>query len=431
VPDAARIAGVKIALTILLALATALACSSPAAARQAEPPAPSHIVHPGDTWAALALRYGVEAGVLRALNPHPNGQRQPAIGATLALPAGAVERPGLLARPNEGGLLQTAARAGLSPWALARLNTLSSPYRPTFYKPLYLPSEGVIRDLPAGFASLEVSHAPAAPGRALGLRGRWARQPGAGQLETVSARLDALPVVTASVGDRFVGVVGTGAFFGGGEPELLLRVGDEPAWAQPWLFIDREWEYQELTLTGEAAEIDQAARDEERARLRELWTTVTPEPQWAAPFQTPIADVIQVSANYGARRSYNGGPYLTYHEGVDFSAYGGTPVLAPAAGTVALAEQLYVRGGAVIIDHGLGVYTGYYHLSAVHAAPGQVVRPGDLLGEVGTTGLSTGNHLHWDLLINGVWVDAAAWQTDGMACWVLEGLGRGCGEGEQ
>jgi len=420
--DAVRIAGVRITLTILLALMAALALSSPAVARQAAPPAPSLTVQPGDTWAALALRHGVEAGALRALNPHPNAQRQPPIGATLALPAGAVERPGGMARPNEGGLLRTAARAGLSPWALARLNGLASPYRPTFYKPLYLPGEGVIRDLPAGFASLEVSHAPAAPGRALGLRGAWAGNPAA-----ISARLDALPVVTASAGDRFVGVVGTGAFFGGGEPELLLRVGDGPAWAQPWLFVDREWEYQELTLTGEAAEIDQAARDEERARLRELWTTVTPEPRWAAPFQTPISDVIQVSANYGARRSYNGGPYLTYHEGVDFSAYGGTPVLAPAAGTVALAEQLYVRGGAVIIDHGLGVYTGYYHLSAVHATPGQVVRPGDLLGEVGTTGLSTGNHLHWDLLINGVWVDAAAWQAEGMACWLLEGLGRVCG----
>jgi murein DD-endopeptidase MepM/ murein hydrolase activator NlpD len=206
----------------------------------------------------------------------------------------------------------------------------------------------------------------------------------------------------------------------------MIRVGDEPAWFQPWTFADREWKYQELTLTGEAAQIDQQARDEERARLRELWTQVTPTPQWATPFQTPIVDFLGVSANYGARRSYNGGPYLTYHEGVDYSAYAGTPVYAPAAGTVALAEPLYVRGGAVIIDHGLGLYTGFYHLSAVHAQAGQRVEPGDLLGEVGTTGLSTGNHLHWDLLINGIWVDAAAWQEQALACWVLEGLGQSC-----
>lgn len=117
---------------------------------------------------------------------------------------------------------------------------------------------------------------------------------------------------------------------------------------------------------------------------------------------------------------------MTYHEGVDFSAYGGTPIYAPAAGTVVLAERLYVRGGAVIIDHGLGVFSGFYHMSAIHAVAGQDVRPGDLLGEVGTTGLSTGNHLHWDLLINGIWVDAAVWQEQSMACWSLEALGRGC-----
>ena len=181
-----------------------------------------------------------------------------------------------------------------------------------------------------------------------------------------------------------------------------------------------------MTLTGEAAQIDQQARDEERARLRELWAVAGPDPLWDGPFEIPAESYLEVSANYGARRSYNGGPYLSYHEGVDFSAYGGTPVLAAAAGTVVLAEPLYVRGGAVIIDHGLGIYTGYYHLSAVHTTPGLRVRPGDLLGEVGTTGLSTGNHLHWDMLVNGIWVDAAAWREAGMDCWLLDGLGQSC-----
>jgi murein DD-endopeptidase MepM/ murein hydrolase activator NlpD len=219
--------------------------------------------------------------------------------------------------------------------------------------------------------------------------------------------------------------VGTGAFYAGGSPELRLQVDNAPPWGQPWNFAEREWEYQNLTLTGEAAAIDQQARDEERARLRELWANVTPL-RWTTAFQTPITDFLEVSANYGARRSYNGGPYLTYHEGVDFSAYAGTPVYAPAAGAVVLAEQLYVRGGAVIIDHGLGIFSGYYHLSAVHTQVGQEVAAGDLLGEVGTTGLSTGNHLHWDMLINSIWVDAAAWQQQELACWLLEGLGQAC-----
>jgi murein DD-endopeptidase MepM/ murein hydrolase activator NlpD len=286
-----------------------------------------------------------------------------------------------------------------------------------------IPGEGIIRDLPPGMDSLELSLIPAQPGVALGVRGTLAAE--AMGTESLNGALDGLPLAMTTQEDRFVGVVGTGAFYAGGSPELQLQVGSSPPWVQPWTFAEREWEYQDLTLTGEAAAIDQQARDEERARLRELWANVTP-PRWTAAFQTPIADFLEVSANYGARRSYNGGPYLTYHEGVDFSAYAGTPVYAPAAGTVVLAERLYVRGGAVIIDHGLGIFSGYYHLSAVHAQAGQQVFPGDLLGEVGTTGLSTGNHLHWDMLVNSIWVDAAAWQQQNLACWLLEGLGQAC-----
>ena len=73
----------------------------------------------------------------------------------------------------------------------------------------------------------------------------------------------------------------------------------------------------------------------------------------------PLDDYLEISSLYGARRSYGGGPYDRYHEGLDFSAYGGTAVHAPAAGTVSLAENLVARGGAVLLDHGLGVFRGY------------------------------------------------------------------------
>jgi murein DD-endopeptidase MepM/ murein hydrolase activator NlpD len=111
---------------------------------------------------------------------------------------------------------------------------------------------------------------------------------------------------------------------------------------------------------------------------------------------------------------------------LDFSAYAGAEVIAPAGGRVVLAEFLQVRGGAVIIDHGLGVYSGVYHLSEVLATPGNLVRAGQVVGRVGSTGLSTGNHLHWDLLVAGTWVDPAAWRDQGVACWVLEALGEHC-----
>jgi murein DD-endopeptidase MepM/ murein hydrolase activator NlpD len=76
---------------------------------------------------------------------------------------------------------------------------------------------------------------------------------------------------------------------------------------------------------------------------------------------------------------------------------------------VVLAEPLTVRGNAVIVDHGLGVHTGYWHLSRIDVAAGQVVKVGDAIGQVGTTGLSTGSHLHWELRIGDVPVDPMEW----------------------
>jgi murein DD-endopeptidase MepM/ murein hydrolase activator NlpD len=87
-------------------------------------------------------------------------------------------------------------------------------------------------------------------------------------------------------------------------------------------------------------------------------------------------------------------------------------VYAPAAGVVVLAEPLKVRGNVVFINHGLGVYSGFYHLSKIETTNGQTVKPGDLVGRVGTTGFSTGDHLHWSLWVNGVYVDPNQWMQE-------------------
>ena len=225
-----------------------------------------------------------------------------------------------------------------------------------------------------------------------------------------------------------VGLLGTGAFFPLGTQELQISAPNIPLWSQPWLFVDDEWEFQEITFTGAAAQIDNAAIAEERVRMFALWSIEHPDPFWRSEFQPPIReeDIYAYSSGYGARRSYNGGPYSTYHEGVDFAAFEGVDVLATTEGVVVLAEQLYVRGGAVIINHGLGIYSGYYHLSDVQVNRGDIVAVGQKIGEVGTTGLSTGNHLHWDFLVTETWVGADEWAERGMGCWILEGLGKRC-----
>lgn len=401
-------------LLLIFGLGCVLGCSLPVSAQ-----APStQLVLPGDTWTALAFRYGAD---VQALNPHMNQQRQPTIGTEIVVPTGA-EQLGKLVRTDDGGLLATAVLNQTSPWAIALQNGLSHPYQPTFYQPLFLPDgETPPRDLPVGFDSLELSQLVAQPGQALGYRAQVS------QPISVTAVLADLPFVVVENGRYQVGLVGTGAFFGSGEPELVIQAAEMPLWTQPWRFTDANtWDFQEVNYTGSAAEIDQAAIDAERARLREIWSQVTPAPLWTASFTRPLEEYLEITSTFGARRSTNGGPYNRYHEGVDFSAYGGTPVLAPAGGVVVVAEPLFVRGGAVIVDHGLGVYSGYYHLSEVLVEVGTAVSPGDILGEVGTTGLSTGNHLHWDLLIGTTWVDATAWLEQDMACWLLAGWGEPC-----
>lgn len=383
-----------------------------------------HVVEPGDTWLALSYRYGTAVDLLQTANPFINRQREPVIGTAVVIPSTAEEQTGSLVR-TEGMVWATAVSQAISPWQIAQQNGLASPYHPLLYQPLFTPGGNTPpRDLPIGFTQLELSQLHPQPGQAVGLRGIIGDMVAT---TAVTAVLDGEEMDSFSSGPYLVALTGKGAFWGNGVAELAIRIEGRPLWSQPWQFTDPDlWQYQEITLTGTAAEIDQASIETERERLFAIWEQNSPQPQWTAPFQYPITDYLEITSPFGARRSYNGGPYRTYHEGVDFSAYGGTAVSAPAVGTVVLAEPLYVRGGAVIIDHGLGIYTGYYHLSEVLAAVGDVVQPGQVIGAVGTTGLSTGNHLHWDLLVDGVWVDAQAWVEQDMACWLLAGMGMPC-----
>ena len=156
-----------------------------------------------------------------------------------------------------------------------------------------------------------------------------------------------------------------------------------------------------------AALLDPAIVLEEIEHRAAIYAAFTPERLWLGPFLLPVQGPI--TGAYGAGRSYNGGPVTDYHHGTDISADEGTPVVAANTGRVAFVGDLSVRGRSVILDHGDGVFSAYHHLSETAVVQGQLVNKGDLVGTVGQTGLAEGPHLHWEIVVWGVEVDALLW----------------------
>ena len=146
---------------------------------------------------------------------------------------------------------------------------------------------------------------------------------------------------------------------------------------------------------------------EELARRAAIFDLFTPDRLWSGLFMLPVQGPI--SSPYGVGRSYNGGPVTDYHHGTDFSAAPGTPIVAANSGRVAFAGELAVRGISVFVDHGLGVFSSYHHMSQLAVAEGQFVNKGDLIGYVGDTGLAEGAHLHWEIAVRGINVDPIPW----------------------
>jgi murein DD-endopeptidase MepM/ murein hydrolase activator NlpD len=142
----------------------------------------------------------------------------------------------------------------------------------------------------------------------------------------------------------------------------------------------------------------------ERDKLRGIFDHITPVPLWDGGFREPL-DSVKTGGNFGKRRVLNG-ISGSPHGGVDFPAPTGTPVHSAQAGTIVLAEEFFFSGNTVVVDHGLGIYTFYGHLSAFDVKAGDSVKSGQVLGKVGATGRVTGPHLHWALTVNRARVNA-------------------------
>ncbi|MCC7207540.1 MAG: M23 family metallopeptidase, partial [Anaerolineae bacterium] len=163
-----------------------------------------------------------------------------------------------------------------------------------------------------------------------------------------------------------------------------------------------------ITLASNQTDLlDSAITEPEEQRVNQIVSLVSPSRYFSGPMGLPCP--APVTSQFGTRRSYNGEGFNRVHAGADFAGAPGAAIYAPAAGVVVLAETLNVRGNATIIDHGWGIFTGYWHQDTISVRAGEAVKAGQIIGTVGATGRSTGPHLHWELFVGGVQVDPLQW----------------------
>ncbi len=375
-----------------------------------------YVVQVGDTLASIARCYHITWQTLVQVNDLlvPNVIYAGQVIQVPALDRSASEE-GAARLPIDGGvvyivrpddtLFRIALHYGISPWTLVAVSRVANPALIYPGQELIVPGEGPGL-LPAPFVSVEVQPLPVTQGTAM-IIAVHTTEPVA-----LEGRLFEQEVRFAEEGGVYYGLVGVHVFTEPGLYELELRAvdarGQNTAMTTGVLVEAGRFGYERIDVpANRTGLLDPAVVAGDRERFDAVRHIFTPERLWTVPFQRPCGG--SISAYFGSHRSYNGGPYTSYHSGVDFRAPSGTPVHASAAGIVVLAEPMALWGHAVVIDHGWGVLTGYGHLSTIEVQVGQQVLQGELIGKVGNTGLSTGAHLHWETWVGGNSVDGLQW----------------------
>ncbi len=169
--------------------------------------------------------------------------------------------------------------------------------------------------------------------------------------------------------------------------------------------LKEHYPVQRLTLPVDMVDLDKPTlvRVQDEAReIRRAFGSVVPHPLWKEAFRVPVAGTR--SGRFGSRRVINGQPKKP-HSGEDIAAPEGAAVSVMNDGIVRLTMDHFFTGKGVIVDHGLGLFSMYFHLSRVDVEQGQTITNGQVIGNVGSTGRATGPHLHWGVRLNGARVD--------------------------
>ena len=308
-------------------------------------------------------------------------------------------------------LLELAIKQGSDPWTLASINNLNGTWDALPNDVLYSPAgngEGGT-GLPSAFVSARVDPLPMKQGGTEVIRVKVKDG------YTVSGMLVDHPLNFFELNDEQVALQGVHALLDTGVYRLRIEAslpdGTRQSYEQMVLVESGNYYSEELYV--DPATIDPTVTEPENNQIISITSPVNTTRYWNGIFSSPAVYPDQYTSLYGTRRAYHGlNTALTidgFHTGLDFAGGEGLQIFAPAPGQVVFSGQLVVRGNATIIDHGWGVYSGFWHQSQTYVNAGEFVEQGQVIGLVGGTGRVTGPHLHWEVWVNGIQVNPIDW----------------------
>jgi len=381
----------------------------------------TQLINFGDSFRSITRRTQVPLEMFKKLN-HIVSPSEFYVGVNMIVPVQEGNQ-GLNKRilPNAGeSLLEAAVRQNTDVWTVAHFNKLQGSWDALPGDALFAPGEGVSQNtsgLPSAFASADIRDLPIKQGGTGVIRVKTASPDVALGGILVDHELHFFPLEDGTQ----VALQGVHALLPPGiyplRVDATLPDGSRQSYEQNILIVSGNYPDDPL-LYVDPVTIDPAETEPESNQLIGITSVITPDKLWSGDFYSPAsqyAESTYFTSRYGNRRTYIGIntdiSVQGFHTGLDFGGGTGLPITAPARGKVIIAENWTVRGGTTIIDHGWGVYSGFWHQSKFYAQVGDVVEQGQIIGEVGGTGRVTGPHLHWELWVNGIQVDPLDWLT--------------------